>query len=124
MSVVDVIVALFFLQIKHLVADFYLQTDKMVAGKAIYGNLQGMLHSGYHAVGTFIVLYFFIGWQYALLLAIFDFVTHYHIDWTKMNWGNRDIKNKRFWQHLGLDQFAHYTVYLAITIVAVASQLP
>jgi hypothetical protein len=31
-----------------------------------------------------------------------------------MNYGNRDITTKAFWNHLGLDQMAHQLVYIFI----------
>jgi hypothetical protein len=43
-----------------------------------------------------------------------DFLAHYHIDWTKMNYGNRDIRTPQFWNHLGLDQMAHQICYIFI----------
>jgi hypothetical protein len=55
-----------------------------------------------------------IGVWIAVFMAFIDFVLHYHIDWAKMNWGNRDMQNPKFWAHLGLDQLAHYLTYLII----------
>ena len=52
--------------------------------------------------------------EVVLILGFFDFITHYHIDWAKMNWGNRDITTPAFWAHLGLDQMMHQFVYLII----------
>ena len=51
---------------------------------------------------------------FAFILAFFDFVTHYHIDWLKMNYGNRDITTPAFWNHLGLDQMIHQLTYILI----------
>ena len=31
-----------------------------------------------------------------------------------MNYGNRDIRTRQFWNHLGLDQMAHQIVYIII----------
>ena len=99
--------------VKHYIVDFVMQTDAMVKGKAIYGNKDGILHSAQHAIGTFIIAALLIqNPLYWLILPVFDFVTHYHIDWVKMNYGNRDITNPKFWNHLGLDQLAHYLTYL------------
>ena len=109
---------LLLLQIKHWYIDFVMQTNEMVAGKAIYGNPKGVLHSAQHALATFIILVFFVSPLLALVLAIFDFVTHYHIDWVKMNKGCRDIQDPKFWNHLGLDQMAHQIVYLLIASIA------
>lgn len=109
---------LLLLQIKHWYIDFVMQTNEMVAGKGIYGNPKGILHSLQHAIATFIILVFFVSPVLAIVLALFDFVTHYHIDWTKMNYGCRDIQNPKFWNHLGLDQMAHQIVYLIIASIA------
>ena len=103
------------LQFKHWYIDFVLQTDAMVKGKGIYGNLQGLWHSGQHALATFLITILIVGWKFALFIAVVDFATHYHIDWVKMNYGNRDITTPDFWNHLGLDQMAHQLVYLILS---------
>lgn len=105
--------ALLLLFIKHWYVDFVAQTPKMVAEKGQYGKWGGIHHSGQHALATF-VIFILAGPTFALLAAVIDFVTHYHIDWTKMNYGNRDITTPQFWNHLGLDQLAHSIVYLFI----------
>lgn len=104
--------------VKHYIVDFVMQTDAMVKGKAIYGNRDGILHSAQQAIGTFIVAALLIQnpW-YWLILPVFDFVAHYHIDWIKMNYGCRDITNPKFWNHLGLDQLAHYLTYLLMVTI-------
>jgi hypothetical protein len=109
---------LLLLQIKHWYVDFVMQTPEMVAGKGIYANPKGVLHSAQHGLATFIILALFTSLPLAAALALFDFVTHYHIDWAKMNYGCRDIQSPKFWHHLGLDQMAHQIVYLLITSVA------
>jgi len=102
------------LQIKHWYVDFVLQTNEMIAGKAIYGNPHGIIHSLQHAAFTLAILLLVTSPPMAILLAFVDFFTHYHIDWVKMNYGNRDVTNPKFWNHLGLDQMAHQIVYLII----------
>ena len=103
---------------KHYYVDFVIQTNEEVKGKGVYGNLQGIKHSLKQALGTFLV-FGLAGTTLAVMviMALIDFLTHYHIDWTKMNYGNRDITNPLFWNHLGLDQFAHYLVYLLLIFV-------
>lgn len=109
---------LLLLFVKHYIIDFVLQTDAMVKGKGIYGNLNGINHSFQHAIGTFVVAAILLAnpvmW---FVLALFDFVTHYHIDWIKMKYGNRDITNPKFWNHLGLDQLAHQCCYLLMVVL-------
>ena len=103
------------LYIKHWYIDFVNQSNEEVAGKGIYGNWQGIKHSLKHGIATVIVMLIAsVNWPSAVILGIVDFVTHYHIDWTKMNYGNRDISTPAFWNHLGLDQMAHNFVYLFI----------
>ena len=103
---------------KHWYVDFVNQTMEEVRGKGIYGNWQGIKHSLKHGLGTLAVfLLAGTGLSYALLLASLDTVSHYHIDWTKMNYGNKDITNPLYWNHLGLDQLAHYLVYLSLIYV-------
>ena len=105
------------LQVKHWYIDFVNQSMKEVEGKGIYGNTYGLMHSAKHGLGTFIVLAVITGWQsifFSFVLAVLDFVLHYHIDWVKMNYSNRDITTKAFWNHLGLDQMAHQLTYIGI----------
>lgn len=117
-----IILVLVLFQVKHWVIDFIFQTDEMVHGKGIYGNFNGIEHSLQHAIGTF-----FIGLaiapSVAVLIAFIDFITHYHIDYCKMKFGNRDIKTKAFWVHLGLDQMAHQLTYIGLLAIMIASTI-
>lgn len=107
------------LQIKHWYIDFVLQTDEMVKGKGIYGNLQGILHSLQHGIATFALLLVFAP-DLAFSLAFLDFATHYHIDFIKVRFGCRDITKKAFWVQLGLDQLAHQITYILMLVVIIA----
>jgi hypothetical protein len=102
------------LQLKHWYVDFVNQTPDEVANKGTYGNWAGLMHSIKHGLATIVVLSYFITVPWALILGLIDFVVHYHVDWAKMNYGNRDITTKQFWNHLGLDQMAHQITYIAI----------
>jgi len=111
---IDIIfITLALLFIKHWYVDFVIQTDDEVQHKGIYGDWQGIKHSLKHGVAT-LIIFIVIGAApiMAMAIAILDGVAHYHIDWTKMNYGNRDIQTPQFWNHLGLDQLAHYLTYL------------
>lgn len=104
---------LFLLFLKHWYIDFVNQTMEEVNHKGIYGSWLGMKHSVKHGAGTFLIfLVMGPSMTFAFALGVLDFVLHYNIDWAKMNWGNRDIQNPKFWAHLGLDQFAHSVTYL------------
>jgi hypothetical protein len=108
---------LLLLQIKHWYIDFVAQTNEMVQGKGIYGNRIGIWHSAQHGLATMFICFLFTNLPFALFIGIIDFVSHYHIDWVKMNYGNRDISTPAFWNHLGLDQMAHQIVYLILALI-------
>ena len=86
--------------------------------KGTYGHFGGILHASLHGLFTMACL-----WWYAPLaciwLGFFDAIVHYHVDWIKMNYGNRDISTPAFWNHLGLDQMAHQLTYLLIVYMMV-----
>ncbi len=110
---------LILLQIKHWYIDFVIQTEEEVKHKGIYLDWRGIKHSVKHGIGTALVFFFFVPLEGALLIGIVDAVLHYHIDWVKMNYGNRDIANPKFWNHLGLDQMAHQIVYLGLVSILI-----
>lgn len=113
-----IILALLF--VKHWYVDFVNQSMDEVQNKGVYGQWLGMRHSLKHGIGTWIVFWFATDEPiFSLTLGMLDFVLHYHIDWAKMNWGNRDIQNPKFWNHLGLDQLAHYLTYLTLVYLAI-----
>lgn len=110
------LLVLFLLFTKHFIIDFPLQKPYQWMNKGTYGHPGGLLHSGLHGVGTCLSLVWFT--PYAIALAVFDFVVHYHIDWAKMNlnakmgWGANT--HEEFWWLLGLDQYIHSLTYIAI----------
>ncbi len=111
-----------FLQLKHFVCDGPMQTLGMVESKSIYGDWLGIVHSGLHGIGTFIV-FLFAGFPILLVfgLAALDFVIHYHVDFSKENivkyfrWGTKDAK---FWWALSADQALHQFTYLVLVALA------
>ena len=122
MELIFVILILF--QIKHWYIDFVNQSNEEVAHKGIYFDWRGMKHSVKHGIATFLIMTTVIlanGIDYvnlsiigAIIIGFIDFITHYHIDWCKMNYSNRDVTTPAFWNHLGLDQMAHQFVYIGI----------
>jgi hypothetical protein len=109
-----VLTILVLLQIKHWCMDFVYQTNDEIAHKGTYWDWRGITHSLKHGAATGLILMFFVPFEWAYFLAAVDFMLHYHIDWAKSNYGNRDIGTKAFWNHLGLDQLAHQLVYIFI----------
>jgi len=54
-----------------------------------------------------------------VILGFIDFILHYHIDYCKIKFGNRDITTPAFWAQLGLDQLAHAFTYLWLVWILV-----
>jgi hypothetical protein len=109
-----ILVLLILLQIKHWYIDFVNQTDEEVAHKGQYFVWKGMKHSFKHGLATAIIFFFVLELEGALLLGLIDFILHYHIDYCKMHYGNRDVKTKAFWTQLGLDQMGHQLTYIGL----------
>jgi hypothetical protein len=112
-----ILLTLALLQVKHWYIDFVNQSNMEVASKGIYGDFHGIMHSVKHGIGTMLCVLTVVSPTYlffAIICGLFDFVIHYHIDWAKMNYGNRDITTPAFWNHLGLDQMAHQLTYIFI----------
>jgi hypothetical protein len=105
---------LLLLFVKHYLFDFVWQTASMIQHKGVYGDFKGIIHSLGHSVGTFIVIVLLMGPIWALIIAVVDGLIHYHVDWIKMNYGENDMSNPQFWNHLGLDQLAHSLTYVFI----------
>ena len=117
-----ILLTLVLLQVKHWYIDFVDQSNEEVASKGKYKEWLGIRHSLKQGIGTYICIALIVGaefWIFALILALIDFVVHYHIDWLKMNYGNRDITTPAFWNHLGLDQMAHQITYIFIAYMLV-----
>lgn len=105
------------LLIKHFVGDFLLQRKYQYANKGNYGHPGGLLHAGIHAIGTFIVLFFFVDPILALKLALIDMAIHYHIDFFKTNVNRKmelQIQHNQYWALLGFDQLLHQLTYVGI----------
>lgn len=110
-------------QIKHWYVDFVDQSMDEINSKGNYGEWLGIRHSLKHGVLTYVCIAFMVGaeyWAFALILAVLDFALHYHIDWCKMNYGNRDISTPQFWNHLGMDQMFHQITYILLGYMVVA----
>lgn len=109
----EIFILLILLFVKHWIVDFVYQTQEEIKFKGVYGHSIGLGHSAKHGLGTAIV-FFIIGFSipYAIYMALLDALMHYHVDWAKTNYGEKDLSKKSFWAHFGLDQLAHYATYL------------
>lgn len=102
--------------IKHFVADFWLQTSRMIAEKGRYFKRGGIDHSAIHGVFTMWIIYFTIkDYSIAVMLGSIDFLLHYHIDWLKQKLNHsKTYVDKMWWFYMGLDQCLHYLTYIGI----------
>ncbi|RYH11580.1 DUF3307 domain-containing protein [Tropicimonas sp. IMCC6043] len=106
------------LQVKHLVADFYLQTAYMLSRRGRYLHPGRALHCLVHILGTTLVLFVFgtpPGPLAAILLA--EFVIHFHIDWGKAQIvARRSLtpEDAAYWHATGVDQALHHATYIGI----------
>lgn len=125
------IVLLTLLFIKHFVADFLYQPPFMYLNKGTYGHIGGILHSSFHAILTWTILAVLANFTSIdisltaagiMLVALGEFVVHYHVDWAKMKlnkvmkWG--PSTHEEFWILLGLDQTLHNLTYIAIAVMS------
>ncbi len=106
---------LFTLVVKHAVADLILQSRLTSGDKADLKSLKGYRHALDHALCTLLVCIFFAPLQWALGIAVLDFVLHFIIDFTKtklVRKYNVVYESKVFWCIQGIDQIAHYSCYM------------
>ena len=125
--ILSVLLALAYLQVKHAVADYFLQTPYQHQNKGQYGHPGGLLHAGFHILLTLPLFYILPPTSGAVAFAILaaEFTVHYHLDWGKQllvrhyNWTPKDA---RYWHAFGLDQLAHNLTYVAMIAALIWSQ--
>ncbi len=118
--ILELLLFLSLIQVKHWLIDFVIQTKSEIQTKGQYGKLTGINHSFKHSVGTMICAVLVLNpiyIEYVFLLGALDLFLHYHIDWLKMNYGNKDFSSSKFWNHLGLDQMAHQFCYIGYAFI-------
>lgn len=109
--------------IKHFIVDFPLQGPYQYLNKGTYGHPGGLLHALYHGIATLLILLFFVSIPTAIALTLFDMIVHYHVDWLKVNIGEKKNwkcdNSKQYWILLGADQLLHMLTYIAIIALVV-----
>jgi len=105
-------------QVKHLLGDFVLQNGYILRHRRIWGHPGGLLHIAIHAALT-LPLLLAAGVHGLLFLAILlgEAVFHYHVDWVKDGWLQREgwtVHDKQYWWLMGGDQMLHQLSYLLI----------
>jgi hypothetical protein len=112
------LILLALLQVKHLFADFFLQTPRMLGGRDRYIHLGRVEHAGLHALFSFIA-FMVMGapLAFAFALCLVELVLHYHIDWAKGRYSDKvgdTPADASYWRAFGVDQLAHQLTYIAM----------
>jgi len=113
-------------QMKHLIADYYLQLPYMYENKGKENNWIRPLidHSIVHSTGTAILIgiYSFfverVGFEIIIGLILFDFITHFITDRWKAT-RKTDPSQSWFWESLGIDQMIHHVVGIIIVYILI-----
>jgi hypothetical protein len=113
-------------QIKHFVADYLLQTHKMITEKASFRKAGGYVHVAIHAAGTLVILLLAgVPATLTVLLIAGEAGAHYLIDYGKANWSCRqppDIAKASFWAAHGADQLLHQLTYTLMIYLVLVSR--
>lgn len=100
----------------HIIADFFLQTDRMSQGKNAAGKERWtylLLHSGIHALTAYLLVAEWTGWEIPLVI----FISHFVIDTLKTRHKGRSLRA------FLLDQGAHLAVIALLTAGCQGSEL-
>lgn len=106
------------LLVKHMFADFYLQTPKMLAGRGEYFHLGRAQHAAVHVAGSVIVFAVFgAPLTFILIVAALEWIIHFNIDFVKASYSDKnrlEPSQAAFWRAAGLDQLMHNLTYVAM----------
>ena len=111
------------LEIKHCIADYFLQTGWILRGKGDIFHPGGYAHAALHGALSVVVVLLF-GTPIGLALALFaaEFVIHYALDYSKIHYSKGvhiDGQPRRYWALHGIDQLTHQLTYAAMIFVVV-----
>jgi hypothetical protein len=112
---------LVWLQVKHFIADYLLQTPWILSGKGHLDRGGGYVHAAIHVAGTAPALIYagLDGSLVAILLAA-EFAIHFLVDHLKVLLARarpRSPASAGFWAMHGADQLVHHLTYAAILYV-------
>ncbi len=117
-SIGAVFLMLCLLLIKHMFADYYLQTPKMLSGRGEYFHLGRAQHAAVHVVGSVVVfLVFGAPLPFILIIVALEWFIHFNIDYVKARYSDKkrlEPTQPAFWRAAGLDQLMHNLTYVAM----------
>ena len=114
----SILILLTLLQVKHMFADYYLQTPKMLEGRGAYMHMGRAQHALIHAIGS-AICFLLIGapiWFIVMICAV-EWVVHFHIDWGKATYTDskgHGPTDAGFWRAAGFDQLLHQLTYVGM----------
>jgi uncharacterized protein DUF3307 len=111
-----ILIALFL--VKHMFADYFMQTPKMLSGRGQYWHMGRAQHAAVHAIGS-VIVFVLVGTPTLVILAIClaEWVVHFHIDWAKAKHSESKCLSPMeaaFWRAFGMDQTLHGLTYVAM----------
>jgi hypothetical protein len=114
------------LEIKHYIADYFLQPGWILAGKGDFRKIGGYAHAGIHAAFSVVVLLVF-GTPPSVVAGLFaaEFVIHYGLDYAKIQYSmgvHVDTRPARFWALHGIDQLLHQLTYAGMIYVVLQAR--
>lgn len=113
-----VLVLLCLLHIKHMFADYFFQTPKMLSGRDQYLHWGRAQHAAIHAAGSAIALAILsTSAIFTLIIVVIEGIVHFHIDWGK-GWYSNKVQHTSadpgYWRAFGVDQTLHQLTYVAM----------
>ena len=116
MSLTTALILLGLLQIKHMFADYFLQTPVMLSDRARYAHVGRALHCLVHVLGSALCFWLVgVGFWLGLVVLVAEGVAHYHIDYGKGRWSERSgdsPADASYWRAFGADQTLHALTYV------------
>jgi uncharacterized protein DUF3307 len=114
------------LEIKHYIADYFLQPGWMLGGKGDFRKPGGYAHAAIHA-GLSLIVLLVCGAPLATIAWLFvaEFVVHYALDYAKIHYSmgvHVDTRPRRFWGLHGIDQLTHQLTYAAMIYIVLRAK--
>jgi len=116
---VESIILMLILQVKHCYADFYLQTYMQTVKKGVWLHPVGISHTLDHMYCSLIGLVLFsvfvtLNPFIIIWTVVVEGIVHYVVDYSKVKYGCKDNTKPIFWTQFGLDQLAHQVTYIGM----------
>jgi hypothetical protein len=116
---VESIILMLILQVKHCYADFYLQTYMQTVKKGVWLHPVGISHTLDHMYCSLIGLVLFsvfvtLNPFIIIWTVVVEGIIHYVVDFSKVKYGCKDNTKPIFWTQFGLDQLAHQVTYIGM----------